>query len=302
MVFGASPDKLRDCDRVSADDAGMPRARAAISNLDEHPNLPEILGILAQLGHVEDADLPRLAGAWINTVGLADARARALSPDAPLVLEVLAAFDAVQSLFEDDLAGEASFVTVQPQVTAIALKAIRDAIAAAYARPILSRGEHQALMRAWRAVYPHTAVEEPDLGPRGDEVKSLLATLVLLGHRCHDPEAARLFAVLSDAAWRLDGQIRDVARAETWRAACLTSRRRLWTLIRRSGIQGIRTFCPGCPPDRRAPMNTCEEQRVVELCLDAACALIVADAVDDNLTDALVLPLRQLIPEPRRSA
>jgi hypothetical protein len=54
------------------------RRTAEIVSLDEHPNLPEILGVLAQLAHVSDADLPRLAKAWHNTVFLAEARARAL--------------------------------------------------------------------------------------------------------------------------------------------------------------------------------------------------------------------------------
>src|SRR3954463_81728 len=111
------------------------RRTAEILSLEDHPNLPEILGVLAQLAHVSDADLPRLAKAWHNTVFLAEARARALSPDAPLVLEVLAAFEAVQALFADDLSGEEDYLSVEPEVAAVALKAIRDAIAAAYARP-----------------------------------------------------------------------------------------------------------------------------------------------------------------------
>src|SRR3954463_11042603 len=114
----------------------MARKRTTeIVALDDHPNLPKILGVLAQLAHVSDADLPRLAKGWHNTVFLAEARARALSPDSPLVLEVLSAFEAVQALFADDLSGEEDYLSVEPEVAAVALKAIRDAIAAAYARP-----------------------------------------------------------------------------------------------------------------------------------------------------------------------
>ncbi|MHB2022922.1 MAG: hypothetical protein ACYCO3_06305 [Mycobacteriales bacterium] len=269
--------------------------RRPIDSLDEHPNLTEILGVLAQLPHVADADLPPLAAAWHNTVFLAEARAKALDPDAPLVLEVLAAFEAVQALFQDDIDGEADYITVDPPVTTVALKAVRDAIAGAYARPVLSRGEYSSLMRAWRSVYPASLIDEPDLGPRAAEVKSLLATIALLGGRCHDAEAAALFQQLDHAAWRLDERIREVARAETWRAACLTSRRRLWALVRRSGLQGMRRHCFQCS----SPPNFSGEDRVLELCLDAACALLVVDAVDDNLTDALLLPLRELIPAPR---
>lgn len=269
--------------------------RRIISSLDEHPNLSEILGVLAQLPHVTDGELPALAGAWHNTVYLADARGKALEPESPLVLEVLAAFEAVQALFQDDVDGDADYVSVDPQVTVVALKAVRDAIAGAYARPVLSRGEYFALMRAWRTVYPVNAVDEPDLGPMASEVKALLAALALLGGRCHDTDAADLFERLHNTAWQLDERIREVARAETWRAACLTSRRRLWALVRRSGTQGIRRPCTSCAP----LSDSSAEDRVVEMCLDAACALLVVDAVDDNLTDALVLPLRELIPAPR---
>ena len=59
------------------------RRSAVIDTLDAHPNLSEILGVLAQLPHVSDGDLSRLAAAWHNTVALAEARARALDPDCP---------------------------------------------------------------------------------------------------------------------------------------------------------------------------------------------------------------------------
>lgn len=273
----------------------MTRRQVQIVSLDEHPNLAEILGVLAQLPHVADPELPPLAAAWHNTVFLAEARAKALEPDSPLVLEVLAAFEAVQALFQEDIDGEADYVSVDAQVTMVALKAVRDAIAGAYARPILSRAEYVALMRAWRSVYPVNPIDEPDLGPRAAEVKSLLAALAMLGGRCHDEQAAALFDQLNHTAWRLDERIREVARAEAWRAACLTSRRRLWALVRRSGLQGMRRPCSDCS----GPTDFTAEDRVLEFCLDAACALLVADAVDENLTDALLLPLRELIPEPR---
>lgn len=271
---------------------------ATIDSLEDHPNLGEILGILSQLPHVADADLPRLADAWHNTVFLADARAHALTPDTPLVLEVLAAFEAVQALFAEDLVGEADYVTIDPSVTSLALKAIRDAIAAAYARPVLTRAEHAALMKAWRAVYPELRVDEPDLGPRATEVKALLSTLPMLATRCHDEDAASLFDILAGRSWAVDDDMRRTARDEAWRAAVLTSRRRVWGLVRRSGAEGISRFCPTC---HRSPGGE-EETRVLELCLDAACALLVSDAVDENLTDVLILPLRELIPTQRPSS
>ena len=129
------------------------RRTTAIARLEQHPNLTEVLGVLARLAHVTDDELPRLAAAWANDPFLASARDRALGPDSPLVCEVLSAFDAVSALFADDVRGDEPYVTVDPAVAVVALKAVRDAIAGAYARPVLSRTEHVALMRPWRAVY-----------------------------------------------------------------------------------------------------------------------------------------------------
>jgi hypothetical protein len=271
------------------------RRRVHVTALEEHPNLTEILGVLAQLPHIADADLPKLAAAWHNTVSVADARSKALGPDAPLVLEVLAAFEAVQSLFADDVAGEEPWLTVEPAVATTALKAIRDAIAAAYARPILSRGEHQLLMRAWRVVYPTQTVDEPDLGPNADQVKAVLTALPMLASRCHDQTAADLFEHLAQAALSMDGGLREAARSEAWRAAVLTSRRRIWGLVRRSGAEGLARRCTRC--SRRQP--ALEERHVLELCLDAACALLVADTIDETLVEVLTLPLTAFIPLPR---
>jgi hypothetical protein len=274
----------------------MVRRRAAtIDSLDEHPNLSEILGVLSQLPHISDGDLERLAETWQNTVALAEARARALDPDSPLVLEVLASFEAVQSLFADDLDGEHDYLQVDPEVANLALKAVRDAIAAAYARPILTRTEHAGLMAAWRAVYPTDAVEEPDLGQRSAEVKALLSAMPLLATRCHDTGAASIYDAILETSWVLDEDVRSVARDEAWLAAILTSRRRVWGLVRRSGAEGIGRFCPTC----KTRSEDDDTVRVLALCLDAACALLVADAIDDNLVDVLILPVQGLIPRQR---
>ena len=86
-----------------------------VQRLEEHPNLSAVLGVLAQLAHISDDDLPRLAEGWVNSPSIAQARDRALSPDSPLVVEVLAAFDAVSALFADDLLGEACLLAgIQP--------------------------------------------------------------------------------------------------------------------------------------------------------------------------------------------
>jgi len=271
------------------------RRTAVIDTLDEHPNLPEILGVLAQLPHISDRDLARLADAWHNTVGLAEARARALDPDCPLILEVLAAFEAVQSLFADDVNGAHDFLEIDSEVVTVALKAIRDAVAAAYARPVLSRTEHSGLMAAWREVYPTDMVDEPDLGARSAEVKALLHAMPLLATRCHDEGAASLYDSILEMTWTLDEDVRSVARDEAWHAAVLTNRRRVWGLVRRSGAEGIGRFCSQC----RTRSDDDDTVRVLALCLDAACALLVADAIDDNLVDVLTLPVQALIPRQR---
>lgn len=271
------------------------RRPALVLSLEAHPNLGEILGVLAQLPHISDSDLPRLAEAWHNTVYVADARAKALTAESPLVLEVLAAFEALQSLFAADLAGDEDYVTVDPRVTTVALKAVRDAVAAAYARPVLTRGEYTALMRAWRTVYPTQSFDEPDLGPRAADVKAALAAMPLLSQRCHDERAQAAFEALLQTHWTMDEDVRSAARGETWRAAVLTSRRRVWALVCRSGTEAMGRHCPTC---RQGGFDH-DAQRVLALCLDAACALLVTDAVDENLVDVLTLPLRDLVPSPR---
>ena len=269
--------------------------RATITSIEQHPNLPEILGVLSQLPHVGDRDLPQLAAGWRNTAYVAEARARALEPDSPLILDVLNTFEAIGDLFADDLAGECDFITVEPAVTIVALKSVRDAIAGAFARPILHRGEHAALLAPWRKVYPVHRLDEPDLGPHGGAVKRLLDALPLLAARCHDPVADGTFQRLAALAWRLDGSLIETARTEAWRAAVLTARRRMWLMLRRSAADGLGRQCPTCAP---LPLDD-DLDRVLTLCQDAACALLVADAVDETLTDVLTLPLGELLPTQR---
>ena len=84
------------------------RHAVVVQRLEDHPNLPEVLGVLAQLAHIRDEDLPLLAPGWANSPSPSPRPATARSrPDSPLVVEVLSAFDAVSALFADDLAGAA---------------------------------------------------------------------------------------------------------------------------------------------------------------------------------------------------
>jgi hypothetical protein len=271
-----------------------------IDRLEEHPNLPAILGVLAQLPHIGDADLPKLAAAWRNTVSVAEARRRALTPDSPLVIEVLAAFDAISALFADDIAGDTDYVKIDPAVTIVALKAVRDAVAATYARPILSRGEYSALMAAWRAVYPRPTVVEPDLGPAGPDIKRLLGALPQLARRCHDPRGREAFEGLVITALTVDEDEHNDAVDTAFRAAVRTGRRRIWALVRRSAAEGLGRFCPTCRVHGLPSDGLYDDERVLGLCADAACALLVSDAVDPSTSAKLTEPVSKLIPLQRR--
>lgn len=267
------------------------RSTTTVESLDAHPNVAEIRGMLSRLPCLPDSDLPLLADAWHNTTLLAEARRRSLEPDSPLVLEVLACFETVQWLFADELRGGEDYLTVDPEVASTALKAVRDAIAAAYARPILTGGEHSALMRAWRSVYPTDHVEDPDLGIRADDVTSLLAAVPRLAARCHDAGAAAEYASILVAGAAIDEDIRCAARDEAWHAAVLTSRRRVWQLLRRSGAEGLNRYCTTCRQRGRDE----DTKRVVTLCVDAACGLLVAGALEDDIVDVLIAPVGCLI-------
>lgn len=272
------------------------RTRKPIEQLRDHPNLADILPVLAQLPHIADADLPRLAGQWRNSPVLAVARDRALRPDSPLVLEVLTAFEALSALFADDLLGEAPFVTIDPAVTAVALRAVRDALAAAYARPVLTGRQYALLLAPWRAVYPVARAAEPDLGPQADAVKELLAALPMLAGRCHDEQGRALFDALVNRSFVAERD-RELAAEQAFSAAVVTSRRRTWALLRRLGAEGLSRPCPTC---HRAAREDDESRRVRTLCIDAACALLVTDTLDDDSTELLTAPVRALIPTQHR--
>lgn len=146
------------------------RRRSLVVSLDRHPNVAEIVAILSRVPRLTTPEVAMLAYAWRDTSVVASARDRALAPDAPLVIEVLDAFDRVDAVFDDELTGRAlggfmgetiepftadgAATVLKPAIVNVALKAVRDAIAAAYARPILRRGEYEQLMSAWRRVFP----------------------------------------------------------------------------------------------------------------------------------------------------
>ena len=121
-----------------------------ITSLDDHPNAAEIGAVLSRLDRLESGELCALARSWKNDPAIAAARSKSLQPDSPLVVEVLCAFELVSEVYADALAGR----TPDAPVTTLALKAVRDAIAAAYAKPTLSREDHRRLIAPWRAVFP----------------------------------------------------------------------------------------------------------------------------------------------------
>jgi hypothetical protein len=130
--------------------------RLALGSLDEHPNSHEVRSILSRVPTLTENEMARLAGGWRDNNFLAGAREHALSPDSPLIVEVLAAFDSIDDdpASFDTLASASSNTTLKAHVANIAGKAIRDAIAAAYARPILGRAEYIALIGPWRRAFP----------------------------------------------------------------------------------------------------------------------------------------------------
>ncbi len=135
----------------------LPWRRRRVSSLEQHPNLHEILNMLARIPHLTDREVARLAHGWRDNRFVAGARHRALSPTSPLVIEVLAAFDRVDAMFSEDLDRlQAPYdpYDPKPHIVNTALKAIRDGLAAAYARPVLSRGEYVALIGPWRRALP----------------------------------------------------------------------------------------------------------------------------------------------------
>ena len=71
-----------------------------------------------------------------------------------------------------------------------------------------------------------------------------------------------------------------------------------WRLVRRSGIKSLNRYCATCRQRERDD----DTARVLTLCVDAACGLLVAGALDDEIVDVLVAPVQCLIPAQRPAA
>ncbi len=258
--------------------------------LEEHPNCAEIVEVLARMVALTDEQIFALAVAWrdddVTTVG----RATALSPDSPLVLEALAAFDSLAFLYADDLQGEAEYITVPAPVTALALKAVRDAIAAAYSRPVLTRQEYAALLAPWRGVFPDASVIAPDFGPQHQAVLDLLGVMASMACRSHDADAEKRWATVLDLGTRIDVEGHGDAVDRAWDAAILTRRRRLWGLVSRSGQEAFFRRCTQCEW-----VGHEDDGAVLALCLGAAVGVMMSDVLDEDARALLLSPLRALI-------
>ncbi|MEO6713653.1 MAG: hypothetical protein ABIM89_09525 [Mycobacteriales bacterium] len=264
---------------------------------EDHPNRGEIFGVLAQMIHLGDEQLPVLADRWVNTDVVSRARSKALSPDSPLILEVLAAFDSVSFLFAEDLDGSAEYLTVEPTVTVVALKAIRDAIAAAYAQPVLSRSEHAELLRPWRSIFPTNSFAEPDFGPDRGDIARLFRLLPSLAGRCHDELGQLLWQSVTDRSAGTDPVAHSAALDAAWEAAVVTRRRRLWRLARRTATEAYSARCPACT----GRAGTDEDIQLLSYCLGGVYAMLVRDAIDDESFRVLHEPIAGLIPRQRQA-
>ena len=274
-----------------------PTERTVIDHLEDHPDLPVIMDVLSRLTLVDGSQLAGLAAAWRNDSRTSRWRDLALSPDSPLIMEVLHAFDTITELYADDVAGTSGYLTVPGPVAARGVKAIRDALAAAYAKPVLPPHGYLALARPWIVVMgqDENPADGPDLGPAAATIRRVMAAAGGLANRCHDPDARRAFDDLS-ALGLSGGDERRDARDAAWSAAVASQRRRTWALLRHTLSQQVARGCASCghgPDERR------DAERAVVVAADGACALLVLDIAAAGAVQFLVEPLSVLVPPPR---
>jgi len=105
-----------------------------------------------------------------------------------------------------------------------------------------------------------------------------------------------VFDGLLVSALTRDDTAHQAAMDAAFASAVVTGRRRVWTLVRRSAAEGFWRLCPDCRGLRGATTDSSEDQRVMELCADLACALLVEDLLDADQFSQLTRPLHTLIP------
>jgi len=133
--------------------------RRPVTELVSHPNLDEITGIVGQIPLLDVDDLRLLGESWSNTTEAAQARARALDPECPLVVDVLRTFESITTTFRDTVAESDC-----PELAGSGLKALRDAVAGAFARPSLPRRGHKVPLKPGRTAFPAPRLDTGDIG------------------------------------------------------------------------------------------------------------------------------------------
>jgi hypothetical protein len=206
-----------------------------------------------------------------------------------MVMDTLAAFDLIGTLYTDDLSGDGAHLQLPADVTRAALKAVRDGIAALYARPVLSRWEANALSGPWRKVISRTQQHghwPPHLAPAVDTV---IGTATALAGRCHTPALVRPFEAVAAAGLSTSQAETAAALGAAWDAALFSGRQRLWFLLRRASTDALGRGCSRC---RRSSDE--DDRTVGMLAADAACALLVRDLIDPGVCATLIGPVRLL--------
>jgi hypothetical protein len=68
--------------------------------------------------------------------------------------------------------------------------------------------------------------------------------------------------------------------------------------VRRSGAEGLNRYCATC----RTRGRDDDTARVLTLCVDAACGLLVSGSLEADIVDVLTHPVQCLIPAQRPAA
>lgn len=250
------------------------RVNALWPGTGAHPSPDAVAAVLDRVPDLTERELRDLADGFGDGMHAATARARALDPDLPWILDVLQVFDICERLY----AGEPS--PDSPELIAQALRGVRDAVAAAYAQPVLRRADHAALMRPWRHAVRDRLTELPPA------VQRALGELRALPARCHDPAASARWNELALIALGRDSDEHRVAVESAHVLAVAAGREMAWQAVRRCATEAISRRCTAC--GTRPDLGSL---RVLALAVDASCGLLVSDLVAGPALRTLSLPL-----------
>jgi hypothetical protein len=265
--------------------------RAVPGTLAEHPSADRIRDTLLRLPYLTPEQLSTLARTWRSTPVTTTARRRALAPGSPLVMDVLSVFDLLTTMYADELWAEGPHVVLPARTTRDALKAVRDAVAAVYAAPVLTRWEYLALSRPWRRAMRWAPAPPADRDRTWDALDRLLGGAAACRDRCHDAQQLVAFDAMVVAGLTRDASGRAGALEQAWTAAVACGRHRMWALLRRAAADTLRTGCARC---RRTADG--EDDRVAGLVTDAAVGLLVGDLLSRENLRVLLEPVSGLLP------